>query len=616
MSQSTDYNHGTQTTLEVSTVEGRGVLSSMKKRMRIARTLPKIVPLNIDEIKKEIEEYELEQKQSFSLGLGTIIAQAPTETEPSGQDVLKDISNGGYQLKARSDNHSNIETPAKQNNMVWRKSANDELKTRNDKSNVITPRSRANKTMWINPVEVDGKPRNNSQYIFSTPCSKQTNIIPNNRTSENIHIEVLNPEGQRINSVNMETPWSNQGTSRKSNPTHGRDDSFDLNFSALTISTPARQPLKVLATPGDRSSGCNKGTAIIADDFVTPKVTNIRPVVPYSVSCKPVMKTSDQKSNESFANEVVPLPACNEPQEIVCTIPKVVPKDETFKKLTVKSVEYIVLSMIGKGGSSEVFQCFCLQQKQLVAIKCVSLVDKTLATGYINEVQLLQRLQHCDRIITMYDYEILEHEKKLLMVLEKGGLDLSKVLDKLAKKGGHIPMYKLIFYSMEMIYAVKQIHEQGVIHTDLKPANFIEVIDGLKLIDFGIASTVQPDMTSALKMCPEGSCNYISPEALKDTTSSPSKAAKYKVHFKSDVWSLGCIFYQLIYRRPPFHHIKNMWAKLAHIVNPNHEIEYPPLEWVPAEFITLLQKCLRYNVCERPSIQELAEQFEKWNILK
>lgn len=93
-----------------------------------------------------------------------------------------------------------------------------------------------------------------------------------------------------------------------------------------------------------------------------------------------------------------------------------------------------------------------------------------------------------------------------------------------------------------MLYAVKQIHSHGIIHSDLKPANFLEVEGYFKLIDFGIASCVQNDMTSVIKAVTEGSFNYMSPEALSNESTSnvnsPSFGKpKYKVIFTQRVIS-------------------------------------------------------------------------------
>lgn len=123
------------------------------------------------------------------------------------------------------------------------------------------------------------------------------------------------------------------------------------------------------------------------------------------------------------------------------------------------------------------------------------------------------------------------------MVLEVGGADLSKILKERASTTDHMPIYMLLYYWMEMLKAVKQIHDRGIIHSDLKPANFLQVGGYLKLIDFGIATSTQTDMTIALKTVPEGSFNYISPEAVKveDSLNSQSPSNKkpaYKVCFK------------------------------------------------------------------------------------
>lgn len=66
-------------------------------------------------------------------------------------------------------------------------------------------------------------------------------------------------------------------------------------------------------------------------------------------------------------------------------------------------MEYVIISKLGKGGSSEVFCCFCTEKRFLVAIKMVSLSDSNSTEGYVNEVKLLKSLQNCDRIITMFD---------------------------------------------------------------------------------------------------------------------------------------------------------------------------------------------------------------------
>ena len=66
----------------------------------------------------------------------------------------------------------------------------------------------------------------------------------------------------------------------------------------------------------------------------------------------------------------------------------------------------------------------------------------------------------------------------------------------------------------QMLQSVDTIHKANIIHADLKPANFLFVRGNLKLIDFGIARTIDPDDTSVLRDSGVGTINYISPEAM------------------------------------------------------------------------------------------------------
>lgn len=162
--------------------------------------------------------------------------------------------------------------------------------------------------------------------------------------------------------------------------------------------------------------------------------------------------------------------------------------------------------------------------------------------------------------------------------MEKGDSDLHKILQSYKTS---IPLYNLINYWYQILQSVDYIHKNGIIHSDLKPANFLMINGRLKLIDFGIASNISLDSTSIIKTSQAGTFNYISPEALTDisidNTVTGSDQPSIKISTKSDVWSLGCILYLLMYGKTPFAHIKNMYAKINAITNPDTKIEYLPL---------------------------------------
>ena len=162
------------------------------------------------------------------------------------------------------------------------------------------------------------------------------------------------------------------------------------------------------------------------------------------------------------------------------------------------------------------------------------------------------------------------------MIMEKGDCDLHKILQSFKSD---LPLYNLISFWYQMLQCVNYIHENGVIHSDLKPANFLMIDGRLKLIDFGIASNISFDSTSIIKFSQAGTFNYISPEALIDTSNDAvgDNQPKIKISKKSDVWSLGCILYLLLYKKTPFSHIKNIYNKVKLISDPNTRIDYPNL---------------------------------------
>lgn len=253
------------------------------------------------------------------------------------------------------------------------------------------------------------------------------------------------------------------------------------------------------------------------------------------------------------------------------------------RHMVVNKKPYARLDMIGKGGSSRVFRVLN-HANELYAIKRVSL-DKTEAdtmSGYMNEIALLKRLEGNSRIIRLYDSEVKAgpggSKGHLLLVMECGEVDLSRLISERA--GEPLNMIWVAYYWQQMLQAVHVIHEEKIVHSDLKPANFVLVRGQLKLIDFGIANAIANDTTNIQRDHQVGTVNYMSPEAIE----LPDGMRRLKVGRPSDVWSLGCILYQMVYGQPPFQHL-SMYQKMKAIPDGSHVIEFPeystPLAPVP-----------------------------------
>jgi hypothetical protein len=187
--------------------------------------------------------------------------------------------------------------------------------------------------------------------------------------------------------------------------------------------------------------------------------------------------------------------------------------------LYVNGHQYNIVGVIGKGGSCQVYHAIHPQYFACcpVAIKCVDLRDirdKAIRDTFFKEVAVIEELnkQGCQHIIRLLEWEYNENDMMLYIVMEKGDMDLHTLL----KEEGKPPMWKIKTFWDAMLRAVQEIHRFKIIHSDLKPANFIVMNRyALKLIDFGIADKIENEKTSIERTLEKGTPNYMAPEAIR-----------------------------------------------------------------------------------------------------
>ncbi|KHN95276.1 Protein kinase-like domain protein [Metarhizium album ARSEF 1941] len=258
---------------------------------------------------------------------------------------------------------------------------------------------------------------------------------------------------------------------------------------------------------------------------------------------------------------------------------------------------YTRLECLGRGGSAKVYRVTA-ENGKMFALKRVSLenADDNTIKGYRGEIDLLGKLKGVDRVIDLYDHE-LNSEKQVLTLTARFD-----------------PVF-VRFYWKEMLECLQSVHQYEIVHSDLKPANFVLVQGRLKLIDFGIANAIQTEETvNVHRETQVGTPSYMSPESLMDANNPrggrvPGRPKLVKLGKPSDIWSLGCILYQMVYGVPPFGHIANQMARCQAIINWDHVIEFPSRATggvpVPPSLLRTMKRCLNRDHHMRPTCEEL-----------
>ncbi|XP_078504244.1 dual specificity protein kinase TTK isoform X2 [Lissotriton helveticus] len=503
---------------------------------------------------------DVNMRQSFGIPSRSAAVPLFTILKSDGEDESYNLHKFGKDTMHGVTNQDNFEVPTEST-----------LTLLNKTDSSTTVKERETEMM---DIEVHNPDLNHQEKKL---CESAQNIQPSH-SSEHPGQFKMNP---------VETAWKVPESVCPLSAVESKRDSYGAPVSKRTTppgTVPKRNDLGFgFQTPS------NNLQANYMSCFRTPVENECIPHLPQN--CTP----NNQSSAYLQAKPQTPAPSFQNNGTFQVTTPHIA-NDCTV----IKGRIYTILRQIGTGGSSKVFQVMD-EKKRLYAVKYVNLEEADLLTieSYKNEIDYLIKLQsHSDKIIRLYDYEITDYH--IRMVMECGNIDLNSWL----RKKKTISPWERKSYWKNMLEAVHAIHQHGIVHSDLKPANFL-IVDGmLKLIDFGIANQLQPDVTSIVKDSQVGTVNYMPPETIKDMSSQDENGkTRSKISPKSDVWSLGCILYCMTYGKTPFQHITNQITKLHAIIDPSYEIDFPPIPEMDLQDV--LKKCLVRNPKCRISIAEL-----------
>jgi serine/threonine-protein kinase len=256
--------------------------------------------------------------------------------------------------------------------------------------------------------------------------------------------------------------------------------------------------------------------------------------------------------------------------------------------------QYRLKHLIGAGGMGEVY----LAEHQLLKRPCAIKVIRPEKAGdpralarFEREVRATAVLSHWNTV-EIFDYGNTDDGTFYYAMEYLPGMNVGELVERY----GPLPPARAIYLLMQTCEALREAHEKGLVHRDIKPGNIFAAhrggaYDVAKLVDFGLAKplldTESPELTQEGGIT--GSPLFMSPEQA---------VGEVEIDGRSDIYSLGAVAYYLITGKPPFYYDKPLKLVIAHA----HDDVPPPSQihpGVPADLERVILRCLEKSRSDR-----------------
>jgi len=285
-----------------------------------------------------------------------------------------------------------------------------------------------------------------------------------------------------------------------------------------------------------------------------------------------------------------------------------------FKSCAKLHDRYILDCLLGKGGFSEVWKGYDLIELREVAVKIHQLdprwadSKKENYTKHVSREYEIHRNVRHSRIVSLYDVFEIDNNSFATVLECCKGTDLDTLLKR--KKRLHERQARAIL--LQILSGMQYLSQpdasksrQGIIHYDLKPGNILfDQFGDAKITDFGLSKIVDaPDSAESMELTSQGAGTYwyLPPECFVT-------GEQVRISNKVDVWSIGVIFYQMLYGQRPFGEGKSQDKLLAdHTMLNAQDVYMPDKPKVSQAGKDFLKQCLTYDQAFRPTIAQLCE---------
>jgi serine/threonine protein kinase/Tfp pilus assembly protein PilF len=245
---------------------------------------------------------------------------------------------------------------------------------------------------------------------------------------------------------------------------------------------------------------------------------------------------------------------------------------------------YKVLEKIGEGGMGEVYKAEDTKLKRTIALKFLPLElmrDQEGRDRFVKEAQAAAALDH-PHICTVHEIDEAEGKTFIAMAYIDGQSLKEKI------EAGPLEINEAVEVTLQIAEGLKEAHDKGITHRDIKPVNIMLTEKGqVKIMDFGLAKLEGgPDLTKTATIL--GTVAYMSPE----------QARGEKVDLRTDIWSLGCVLYEMLTGQRPFKSDQDQAAIYA-ILNESPQPLTNLRKELPQELVHTVNKCLEKDLDKR-----------------
>jgi len=246
---------------------------------------------------------------------------------------------------------------------------------------------------------------------------------------------------------------------------------------------------------------------------------------------------------------------------------------------------YYIIEKLGDGGMGEVYLAEDTKLKRKIALKFLPKEfsqDPEAKKRFMSEARSASSLDHTN-ICVIHDINETEDGQLFISMNYCQGMTLQNcIIEK------ELSLKKIIKYIRQIAKGLEKAHSHNIIHCDIKPSNILITDDGIaKIVDFGIAKIaseeklIDRDHTS-------GTIAYMSPEQVSNT----------KVDARSDIWSLGVIFYEMLTKQLPFNESYDE-ALMYSIINEEPIAVKNINPDIPTQLEQIVKRMLKKNPDER-----------------